>query len=122
MDGIRRLIRRKSENSLVSSLSNGNYTDEQDSEEVMYEMTDQAGQQRIQELEDENAALQDELDEREAQGGHRRNWGSPPVEMKINPDGIHGMRFPHDGRRAFVHCDEEGPVYVVNWDPTRKKN
>ena len=69
MDGIRRLIRRKSENSLVSSLSNGNYTDEQDSEEVMYELTDQDGQQRIRELEDENAALQDELDEREAQGG-----------------------------------------------------
>ena len=113
MDGIRRLLRHKSETSL-SSHSNG-VTDELGSGEVMYAITGAAGQQRLRELEDENAALQDELDEREAQRERRRNWESPPVVMWINPDGIHGMRFPHDGRRAFVHCDEEGPVYVVNW-------
>ena len=82
----------------------------------MYGMTREAEQQRIQELTEENAALQDELDDREAQGGQPSNWEPPPVEMRIE-DGIHGMRFPYDGRRAFVHCDEEGPVYVVKWGP-----
>ena len=110
MEGIRRLLRPKSETSL-SSLSNG-IADELGSGEVMYAITGAAGQQRLRELEDENAALQDELDEREAQRERRRNWESPPVVMWINPDGIHGMRFPYDGRRAFVHCDEEGPVSV----------
>ena len=126
MDGIRKMFRHKSENS-ISTLSNGNYTEDPGSEEVMYGMSGPAGQRRIQELLDENAALQDELDEREAQDmqeGHPRNWEPPPVEMRINSDGIHGMRFRYDGRRAFVHCDEEGPVYVVNWgpDPEAKLN
>ena len=81
----------------------------------MYAITGEAGQQRLRDLEDENAALQEELDEREARRERRRSWELPPVVMWINPDGIHGMRFPHEGRRAFVHCDEDGPVYVVNW-------
>ena len=113
MNGIRRLLRPKSETSL-SSFSNG-ILDEMGSGEVMYAIPGAVGQQRLRELEDENVAMQDEQDEELARRERRKDWESPPVVMWINPDGIHGMKFSHNSRRAFVHCDEEGPVYVVNW-------